>query len=312
MAGDKIIYSLLFFPMIVYVGILTSYEDLKNKKIKNKQIFIGLIYSLAIYLFFFLIYVLITRRNTASTLGYFAFYLLANFDRWCINLAVSIVIAYLLWHFNMWGAGDAKLFICYSALIPLGQYSRVYFNYYFASFFLLISIFLPFTVYLFLKSTIYSIKKFNLTLCAKNSFEFMKTAFSRYNLKKFFKLFLDFMIFFLCFNSLRISFIEEGIFSSKKNLIIILFLAITKQLFRFLEKLNMFSKVLIILTLYLYCFEKQSTFNIFNSLILTIFIILTYVLFKKILDLYIDANVQKKIAFAPWIFLGVLITWFYK
>ena len=186
--GSKIAYSIIFLPIILFIGVITSYEDFKESKIKNKWILVGLIYSFMVYLLFWIL----------PKGGLLGSYLLCNFDKWCVNLLVSMVVAYLLWHFKMWGTGDAKLFICYAALIPMGQYSRVYFNYYFASFLLLSAIFIPASVFLITESFVYFVRRFNFKNFMERSLEFVQKWRIKFNLLKLVKFFLDFFCFF-CF-----------------------------------------------------------------------------------------------------------------
>lgn len=298
--------DLIFLPAILFVGFITSYEDFKISKIKNKWILLGLSYSFLTYLFIWIL----------CKLGFIDSYLLWNFDKWCINLLISIVIAYLLWHFKMWGAGDAKLFITYSALIPIGHYSKVYFNYYFASFFLLLTIFIPATIFIFLRSTFYFIKKFNFSKVRENIPKLIKEKLSKFNSTNVIKVFLGYFVFFLSFKILR----QElqnliGKILSDHNILMLISLLAFKQLSKFFKKNIKFIVVVLIILMSYVGFKmeyswRQFTSEIGNTFSRIVIIIILFPTFKKIIDLYSERTVRKTTPFAPWMLLGALITWF--
>ncbi len=129
--------DILFLPVVLLVGYFTSREDIARSRIPNKMVTLGILYA-------FIFYLLLTAAyfwdgphkswpfyvSLDRVFGRYAFI-------WSANLLVSIIIAYALWHNDAWGAGDAKLFICYAALVPMTQYQKIYFHGYFASFYLL-------------------------------------------------------------------------------------------------------------------------------------------------------------------------------
>ena len=90
-----------FLPMIFFLGIVTSYEDIKYGKIRNKWILLAIFYTIVMNAMLFL-------------LGY------NNFDysiRFLTNGILSLLIGFMIWYANLWTAGDAKLFFAYSLLI---------------------------------------------------------------------------------------------------------------------------------------------------------------------------------------------------
>lgn len=120
----------MFFllPAILFIGIITSYQDFKFGKIKNKWILFGLFYSLLFHAF--LLFFSLSNWTLSSsywgTLG--------------INLFLALLVGFGFWFIRIWAAGDGKLFFVYSALIPLSAYSLNFKNF-FPSFDLLINIF---------------------------------------------------------------------------------------------------------------------------------------------------------------------------
>ncbi len=105
-----------FLPYILFLGLITSYTDVKYSKIKNKWIFLGLVYAFLAYSVLIVIYSL----NPATAVRWkYLIEVLTNF-------LFSVLLGFGLWYLRIWTAGDGKLFIAYSALIPLSVYSNGY------------------------------------------------------------------------------------------------------------------------------------------------------------------------------------------
>ncbi|MBI2134884.1 hypothetical protein HYU09_02760 [Candidatus Woesearchaeota archaeon] len=133
MAAD--VLTMLLLPALLFVGIVTSYEDIKIGKIRNKWIILALVYSLAAVL---LTIVLLYMQNEPIS----SFYIKQYFT----NMAFALFVGLLIWLSNLWSAGDAKLFLAYAALIPLSFYQFGYINY-FPSFIVMINTFTPFLIF---------------------------------------------------------------------------------------------------------------------------------------------------------------------
>ena len=124
-----------FLPAIMLLGIITSYEDIKEGKIRNKYIIFSIIYSLLIY------FILILMYSLKGTLrGEYISGLI-------INIFFAIIIGYAFWKSGVWTAGDGKLFIAYAFLVPLTEYSEGYVTF-FPSMVLLVNFFVPFSIYM--------------------------------------------------------------------------------------------------------------------------------------------------------------------
>ena len=91
-----------FLPMILFLGIVTSYEDIKYGKIRNKWIIIALSYSILLNILLFFIWDLELK------------YFYSIF----FNLIFSLIIGIMIWYLGLWTSGDAKLFFSYVALLP--------------------------------------------------------------------------------------------------------------------------------------------------------------------------------------------------
>ncbi|MCX5696210.1 MAG: prepilin peptidase [Candidatus Omnitrophica bacterium] len=299
--------NVIFLPIILLIGFITSYEDIKESKIKNKWVILGLLYSFFAYA---LIWIFCKPSLTNPGLTW-------NFDKWCINLLISGLVAYVLWHFRMWGAGDAKLFVCYVALIPIGQYSKVYFNYYFAAFLLLSAIFIPPTIFLIVKSGVYFANTFNFSKPGDKIYGFIKGKLAKFNIVKAGDILLGFFFFFLLFKVINVSL--YNLFGSRipgdQNILIVISLFVFTPLSRFFNKnIKMISLALLILMGYVFLKMdypwERFVLDIKSILGKTLLVILLAPLFQRIVDLHADRIVKKNLPFATWMFLGALITWF--
>jgi Flp pilus assembly protein protease CpaA len=128
---------LLFLPMILFIGVITSYEDIKTGKIRNKWIIYGLIYAVIMNLLIIFIYIYLVYNQTLR-IGYFVEYFL--------NVIFALLLGFILWNIGLWTAGDAKLFMVFSALIPLSVFHYGHIPYFDANI-ILINTFVPFFIF---------------------------------------------------------------------------------------------------------------------------------------------------------------------
>jgi len=314
---SKAIVGIIFLPIILFIGCITSCEDFFVSKIRNKWILTGMLYVLIVYFLSWALYVLAWGKFISPKIGYIVSYLVWNFDKWCINLVISILIAYLLWYFKMWAAGDAKLFICYSALIPMGQYSKVYFNYYFASFLLLLATFIPATIFLLLKSATYFIRRFNLYQIKENMLKLIKGKLTKFNKIEAGKVLFGFFVLFLSFRILRqqiMNLIGKVLFN--QNVLILISLLAFRFFSKAFKRGFKFTVIIfIILSIYLGFKMMHSPKELISEMRSVFgwtlfFMMVLFPLFERIVSLYTERTTQKTTPFAIWMFLGALITWF--
>lgn len=146
-----------FLPMIFFLGIVTSYQDIKIGKIRNEWIVLALIYALLVNL------VLMLYINFTMGVRFHYIYELIT------NVIFSVLVGFGLWYFKVWSAADGKLFIAFSALLPLSVYNLGY-QEWVPFFTLLVNIFIValivMVIYMFfhakLKSIYISLKAFSL------------------------------------------------------------------------------------------------------------------------------------------------------
>ena len=126
---------LYFLPGIILLGLITSIEDIKFGKIRNKWVGIALIYALIVHVGIILsvfVDVGINMEYIGQLLG---------------NILIATIVGFMFWHFKLWTAGDGKLFIAFAALLPLSVYHYGYISF-FPSGVLIINIFMPGLIFL--------------------------------------------------------------------------------------------------------------------------------------------------------------------
>jgi hypothetical protein len=103
-----------FLPAILLLGGITSYEDYRISKIRNKWIILSLLYSIVVNLALILYF--------SSTTGIRTHYIIEL----ATNFVFALLVGFSLWYYNIWTAGDGKLFIAYAVLIPFSVYKWGY------------------------------------------------------------------------------------------------------------------------------------------------------------------------------------------
>lgn len=121
-----------FLPGIIALGLITSYQDMKYGKIKNKWIILGIFYAVVVNI------ILYIQAYQDPNIGINMHYTIELFT----NFIFAVLAGYLLYHFKVWTAGDGKLFITFAALIPFTIY-KVGYEEWIPSIILLVNIFIP-------------------------------------------------------------------------------------------------------------------------------------------------------------------------
>ena len=261
-----------FLPFIILIGLITSYQDIKFHKIKNVWIIYAIFVSVVINLVF-----LIKDFN------------LDYYFQFLINLILVIILCIILWLYGFWPAGDAKLIIAYSFLLPITVYSLNWVDY-FSSIFLLINIFVPYTLFYLVYFVFFETKK-------------IKLVFEKINYKTLLN--SIFAIFFIMW---PVNYISSK-FLFLNNLFVKIILIII-----FFYLIDAFIKKIFHNSIFVYfCFFIIRILFQFNSINL-IFIknfIIYFVLFLFIRFFIIeiaDLTSDKYLPFAPFAFLGVILT----
>ena len=105
-----------FLPAIIGLGIITSYGDIRFGKIRNRWILLAIAYATIAYLVLFAYNYMEASINPRYILELFT------------NFIFSVAVGFALWYNGIWTAGDGKLFIAFSSLIPLSSYSVGYYS----------------------------------------------------------------------------------------------------------------------------------------------------------------------------------------
>lgn len=100
-----------FLPMILFLGIVTSYQDIKIGKIRNKWILWAVYYSVLVNIIITIFYFL---NGTEIRSAYFI--------ELGLTVLLSLTMGVIIWLAGLWTAGDAKLFFAFSILLPLEIY----------------------------------------------------------------------------------------------------------------------------------------------------------------------------------------------
>jgi len=134
----SLIENFCFLPFILYLGITCSLEDMRNYKVKNKWIVIGLVWGILIY----------------AVSGVLWGWKATDYMKVMLNTSFAFFISLLVWRLGFWAAGDAKLFTTFSFLIPLKYYGQEGAGMFFPSFIFLANIFTFILLFLLFETSI--------------------------------------------------------------------------------------------------------------------------------------------------------------
>jgi Flp pilus assembly protein protease CpaA len=95
----------LLLPAILYLGIVSSYTDIKLGKIRNRDILFSSIYAL------FVISAYILYQYFQNKIDYLAAMYIV------VNLITALFFGFLLWIAGFWTAGDAKLYTVFALIV---------------------------------------------------------------------------------------------------------------------------------------------------------------------------------------------------
>lgn len=297
----------LFLPILFFIGFITSYQDFKEGKIKNKWIILGLVWGLGIY-FLLLIWALIAPYLSQIFSKEFIFILPSYILKVFINSALALIVGYLLWYFNFWSAGDAKLFFIFSLLLPLKYYWQSALPY-FPSFALLINIFILVLIFLMGQNIFYFLKSISLSKISVSKAVSLNYAKFKTNYLTYLKTFFGFFLIFIVFQIIKIeldNFIGKASWWSAS---LMLLLVIVRKPFNKVFQKNWFL-ILSFLGLVFYLNSPYSHFSLldFPALIKnSLFFMAIFVIISLLTSMFEESQ-KKHLPFAIWVMLGTLIT----
>lgn len=140
------LFDQISLGIISFISLIVLYEDIRWRRIRN-------------------IWVLTAFVLGTGLLG--AAYMKGAIDliylvTMLLNTAFSFVAGFVIWRIGFWSAGDSKLFVAFSFVLPLQYYWKTYL-YFFPSFVLLINSFVLFLIFLIIKSVFLLVKAFVLS-----------------------------------------------------------------------------------------------------------------------------------------------------
>ena len=316
------ILNILTLPILFLIGLATSYEDFRYGKITNRWIIFGIVWS------FFVIFLLLAMNflNVAEIISF------QYAGKTALNFLAVVIISFLMWKFGAWAAGDAKLFIAFSALLPLTFYWKSYLPI-FPSFALLVNIFALVFLYMLARASVFYGEKILMlfwTLVKKPKSISEKIRIAKIanwkSLVLFFQkrmntimaitgVFLAVAItekillrYFLMVIDLKI--ILPIIF-----VVLILFKGPLKKLTKKIAFLKT-AGIVILAALFGYSliFDFSSAIKIiWQSILMLLAFMLVLKLFETMSNFYMrETSFQKNIPFAFWMFMGVILTLFFK
>ncbi len=308
------IFDILFLPFVFFIGLVTSYQDNKYGKVKNKWIFSGFLWGVGIILLLFIWYLVagpITHLFFPDTpvLTVNPSYLF----KVILNAAISLIIVFLMWRGGAWAAGDAKLFFIYSLLVPLKYYWKSYFPY-FPSFVLMINIFIPIFIYLFLRAFLYfskftylkisqkkNIKKKEMSQKEKEKKKLEKRKAVKMRIKNMGVMFLTFITLFLIFSLFqdqikKYFFFDASSFQMFIFAGIIIFRKVFSNLFEKPIIIKIIIPLLIAILTYGFIFSPVETWQSLKQTVQTMIIFMTiFTLSISLINFHVSKTGTRKI-----------------
>jgi hypothetical protein len=298
-----------FLPAIFLIGIVTSYQDVKYGKIKNKWIVPGLVWGLgiysALYSWIFLGKYLIFLPEASSHISY------TYLNHALINALISFAVGYASWYFDMWSAGDAKLFFLFCFLLPLTHYSRSYLAIY-PSLALILNIFIPVLIYLLLHNLYLFFGDLSKKEPSFQNLSFLLRKLRTYLANNYLSLLKSFITFALMMVAIQV--IHQIVTGSASQyrwwysgIILLPFIA-SRFLRRALKDNFVFGLFLSIFIIFLATNNLSVAIRILIMIKGSFVFFVLFPLATLIFSYSERKGQQQKISFAFWIFIGTIIT----
>jgi hypothetical protein len=107
-----------FYCLFVALGLVVSYEDWSQRRVRNRWIVLGMVAGAAGLAFFFWNSILGHQGVRLGRLG--EYYMpWRYYAKMLIHVALSLTAAFTLWRMALWPAGDAKLYTLFAFLVAL-------------------------------------------------------------------------------------------------------------------------------------------------------------------------------------------------
>lgn len=100
-----LLYRISLFVLIFMLGICTSITDILKKKIYNKTLIFFSLTGLIIQAIYFI------SISSNQSFSY-------KLHQYIINTVLTLIISFVMYYYNIWAAGDAKLFMVLMLTFP--------------------------------------------------------------------------------------------------------------------------------------------------------------------------------------------------
>ncbi|OIO36935.1 MAG: hypothetical protein AUJ74_00360 [Candidatus Omnitrophica bacterium CG1_02_44_16] len=99
-----------FYPIIVLLGVLTTFSDVRSHLIMNRYLFFAILAGICVY-------ALQMFLGKGLIIGPYLF---------AANILFASATGFAFYWANLWGAGDGKLFATYAFLMPVDRYIAIF------------------------------------------------------------------------------------------------------------------------------------------------------------------------------------------
>ncbi|MCK4258824.1 MAG: prepilin peptidase [Halanaerobiales bacterium] len=248
------LYRISLIILIFILGICTSFTDILKKKIYNKTLILFSVLGLIIQVIYF---VSITSNQMFSY----------KLHQYVINTVLTLIVSFVMYYYNVWAAGDAKLFMALMLAFP--QDYRV--NNMNTFFMTLIFIFSTAFIYVVIDSLLHLYKNY---MDKKPSIKPV-LHYDKENIKVFLSRYIfSYLVVFVFNQYVTQNFEMNQLYKMILNLVLITsFFKVVKQV-RIMNILSVIIIVLLILKFYFFGLYNGLNFNIKISYLILIFGIL--------------------------------------
>lgn len=302
------IFNYTLLGVILVVGLITSYQDFRERKIRNKWILLGLFSGLAVYSLLIISYFsdqnLLNFLVVEEVASAFPMYL----GRVFLNGLIALIFGYILWKFDLWAAGDGKLFALFSFLLPLQYYWRTTLPV-FPSFVLMVNIFTPLLLFLILEN-IFSL--FTKIIKRKKSVSFSLKSVKEKLGQRGINL-ISFLAFFSFFHLLFFQISNKFLINNYWRLLSLILIMIAYQLSnKFLNIIELTVVSLVGIFFYYqgvqFGFLKDLSAEMFSLLPIMAIFMTTFIIMRELAAISSKKKEKRYMPFAFFALLGVALT----
>ncbi len=108
-------------PFLFYIGYLTAFGDMKSGRIPNKLIWLGVKLGVIWHLFYIGVIMWVFKDELLTNGQRNIVNYILEFG---VNTTLGLVVAFFMWWMRQWAAGDAKLFVVFTFLLPVDFYEK--------------------------------------------------------------------------------------------------------------------------------------------------------------------------------------------